>query len=268
MKIGCCLFILLLSANCCLADELEGSNAGIDPNDLDGATYVDPYDVEGGVVILPEAPVSSDPYDQPEFIEHKEKKKPAIVKFKDKLLVDADASWRAWKKRNLKSPKPPLNWSQVGAETGAGYVGAFGGSVVGLFGGFLAGSLYDAVSNCDRCWVDVAVNMSTLGAGLGTAAGVYMFGNNEEQLGSISATYLATVLPVLVGTVAYTDSRQINKSGFYLLTMPLFAVVGYNLTRYHRGENDKPLFDNIFIDDMWVSKNTGEVLALNVKFTF
>ena len=265
MKYLCSILILLLFANISIADD---QSIGVDPNDIDGEAYIDPYDVEGGGHVVPQTRGFVDPYDQPVEVEKKAKSSRGLLGFNKKLLNDADKSWEAWKKRNLKSTKPPLNWSQVGSEIGAGYVGAFGGSVLGLFSGFLIGSVYDASSDCDRCWVNVAANMATLGAGLGATAGVYMFGNNDKQLGSISATYVATLLPILVGTVMYTDSKQINKSGFYLATMPLLAVVGYNLTRYYRGKDDKPLFENIFIDDLWVSKSSDNTLALNIKLKF
>jgi len=266
MKYLCTLFFLLLYsfmlANVCIASQLPLSS--VDPNDIEGDAFIDPYDVNNNR----KTPNFIDPYDQPQVIEEPVKKRSVFPVFTQALLTDSKESWQDWKKRHITSPKPPLNWSQVGTEIGAGYLGAFGGSMLGLFSGFMIGTLYDAVSPCERCWVDVAINMTTIGAGLGATAGVYMFGSDNQQQGSISVTYMSTIIPVLIGTVAYRDSRQINKSGFYLMTMPLFAAVGFNWTRHYRGAKDKPLFENLFIDDMWLSQASPEALEFNIRFKF
>lgn len=262
MKYLCGFFLFFVAFAGC-ADDLS---MGIDPNDVDGQGYVDPYDAEEET----QAELKSfvDPYDQPEVIKPPETTRPTLPRLNKQIVSETKNSWRLWKERHLFSPKPPLNWSQVGMEIGGGYAGAFAGSVAGLFGGFIVGSLYDAVSNCEQCWVDVAVNMTTLGAGLGAAAGVYMFGSDDKQQGSLTATYIGTLLPVVIGTIAYQDGKRLNKSGLYLTTMPLFAVLSFNLTRYYRGKDDKPLFENILIDEMWVSSPLDNVLVLNAKFKF
>ena len=252
-----------------------------DPNDVDGKKYVDPYDGE----LLEGKADATDPYDLDSDIEAKpdkipEKNQNPVVQFKDDLMAEtvdpvddgdgffggANESWIKWKQVNLQSPKPPIIWPDVGLEIGAGYAGAFGGSVVGLFAGFLVGSVYDAVSSCEQCWVDVAVNMSTFGATLGASSGVYMFGNNEKQVGSPYATYAGAVLPVLIGSIAYRGSLQLNRSGFYLATMPLLATAGFNLTRHYRKKGDSTLFDDFFADDMWVSKEADNLLAFNMRW--
>ena len=288
-----CLFILLF-ANVCFADKqidtitakpkAENSDSYVDPNDVDGGSYVDPYDV--GNSTDPNdvnGTLTIDPYDLPVETEKiPEKKQNSINKLKDDLFAgtseffegtdevfsDANKSWQKWKHINFQSPKPPLEWPQVGTEIGAGYAGAFGGSVIGIFSGFLIGSAYDALSSCEQCWVDVATNMSTLGATLGASAGVYMFGNNDTQQGSLAATYIGAVLPVLVGTIAYRGSRQLSRSGFYLATMPLTAALGFNLSRHYRQKGEKSLFDDFFVDDMWVSKGRDDVLAFNMSWKF
>jgi len=297
-----CVFILLFT-NICFADKQkdpitakpigENRDAYVDPNDVGSDVYIDPNDVgntvdpyDVGKSIDPndvDGKTIIDPYDLPVDIEKVPDKKPnAIEKLRDDLFAgsseffegtdqvfsDANKSWQKWKHINFQSPKPPLKWSQVGTEIGAGYAGAFGGSVIGIFSGFLIGSAYDALSSCEQCWVSVAANMSTLGATLGASAGVYMFGNNDEQQGSLAATYIGAVLPVLVGTIAYRGSRQLSRSGFYLATMPLTASLGFNLSRHYRQKGEKSLFDDFFADDMWVSKGRGDVLALNMGWKF
>ncbi len=266
MKYFCTVFFLLLYifmfANVSVAN--PPSLPSVDPNDIEGQGFVDPYDVNDDK----EMQDFIDPYDQPQVIEKPIGKRSIFPVFNKALITDSQEAWQDWKKRHITSPKPPLNWSQVGTEIGAGYIGAFSGSMLGLFSGFMIGTLYDAVSPCERCWVDVAINMTTIGAGLGATAGVYLFGSDDQQQGSISATYVSTIIPVLIGTVAYRDSRQIKKSGFYLMTMPLLAAVGFNLTRHYRGKEDKPLFENLFIDDMWISQASSDALEFNIRFKF
>jgi len=284
MKYFC--FFILLFANICFADKQKDSAVTVKPNAVSSDTYIDPNDVGGGVYVDPNdvnGSITIDPYDLPVETEKiPEKKQNSINKLKDDLFAgsseffegtdeiisDANKSWQNWKKINLQSPKPPLKWPQVGMEIGAGYAGAFGGSVIGIFSGFLIGSAYDALSSCEQCWVDVAANMSTIGATLGASAGVYMFGNDDKQQGSLASTYIGAVLPVLVGTIAYRGSKQINRSGFYLATMPLTAALGFNLSRHYRQKGEKSLFDNLFADDMWVSKSRDDVLAFNMSWKF
>jgi len=278
MKYLCLILCFFVLPYPCAADKSKDLPKAVDPHDVKGGGYIDPYDVGTDGQRLDRY---VDPYDVNE--KNPSLRKPNNVPDSnfddtnksitdlfayDDIVEDVDEQWGLWRAENVDSPKPPLDWGQVGMETSAGYVGAFGGSVVGMFGGFLLGSAYDFLSGCKKCWVDIAFSTSTLGGSLGAASGVYMFGNNDKQLGSFAATYAGTVLPVLIGTFAYSGSKQINKSGFYLLTMPLLATVGYNITRHYRKEGEKPLFNNIFVDDMWVSKEKDNALAFNVQLSF
>ena len=270
-------FVLLLTINVCFAEKKTAAPAFVDPND-EGGAYIDPYDIGGSVDPNDQdGGAYIDPYDMPSVIEEAPKKQPNDFEvLKDDLMAkarvykqDAGESWRMWKQINIDDPKPPIVWSQVGTELGAGYVGAFGGSIVGMFSGFLVGSIYDSTTSCEQCWVDIAFSMSTIGATLGGSAGVYMFGNNDKQLGSAALTYAGTLLPLMIGAVAYSDSGQINKSGFYLVTIPLMAGLGFNWSRHFRKKGEEPLFNNFFEpDDMWVSKDSDNVMALNVRYKF
>lgn len=276
MKYLVCLFLLLLSANPSFADKETKEPTFIDPNDV-GGTYIDPYDVGNFTDPNDQDGDYIDPYDLPSVIEEEPKKDINTFEvLRDDLMAgakiyrhDANIAFKNWKKINFEDPKPEIDWSQVRIEIGAGYVGAFGGSIAGVFSGFLLGSLVEGVGACNRCWVSYAVNMSTIGATLGGSAGVYMFGNNRTQQGSAITTYMGTLLPLMVGAIAYNESRQLNKNGFYLLTMPLMATLGYNLSRHYRKKGEEPLFDNFLeADEMWVSKDRENLLALNARWTF
>jgi len=246
----------------------------VDPYDVDGAIAVDPYDATGNRIGNTSQPIPKNksqpvqeskkqPATKDKMVEKIKEEKP-----KTKMLDNLDKSWGDWKKSNFGGEKPPLDWSQVRTEVGMGFGGAFGGSVIGLFSGFILGSIYDGMSSCDQCWKDTAVFTGTLGASLGASTAVYMMGNNETQLGSAYMTLGGSLLPAIFGFFYFDDESQLQKSGFYIITMPLFATLGYNASRHYRKKNEKALFENIFYDDMWVSRNSSNMLVLNVKFKY
>jgi len=245
-------------------DPYDAQGDYVDPNDVEGEIAVDPYDAEALGVTFPNEPSSNvqenengidlglPDIETPEFVE------------------DWKNSWDEWRIEEFApKPKPPLTWPAIGKELGAGYIGAFGGSVVGLFGGFLVGSLYGELAGCSHCWVDIATTTSVIGAALSTSSGVYMFGNTEQQLGSIYQTTAASFVPVIFAMALYNDSSQVQKSGFYILTMPVFATIGYNLSRYFRRPGERSFFEKYFEEDGWVSADPiTETIAFNLRVRF
>ncbi len=239
-------------------DPYDVDGEGVDPLDLleeePDPNALDPYDIEGQTVV--------DPYDEKPVV-REDKESPPAERWQWRVPKFFKDWKQAWNDR-LTEPQPPVTINDIGRELGAGYVGVFGGSVVGLFGGFVIGSVYSELAGCRRCWLDIAVAGSIMGSSFLTSTGVYMFGNSENQLGSMKATILTSLVPVLLAEGLYSDAKRVRKSGFYLLTLPLFATLGYNMSRHYRKPGETPWIDNIFEDDTWVSIDPAEkILAFN-----
>lgn len=261
---------------------------GVDPYDVNGAG-IDPLDLieresdEAGIdpldqfVIDPnsakQAPqVGKKPEENEKSKQKEESNKKETVKIPlpetPKVIKDWQHAFKEWKEKPPE-PKPPVTKQNIRRQLGAGYVGTFGGSVLGLFGGFVVGSLYGELAGCSRCWLDVATVGSVIGGGFLGSTGVYMFGNSEKQIGSMYTTVAASMIPVLLAEGFYGDRAQIRKSSFYLLTMPIFATLGYNFSRRYRKPGENPWIENFFIDDTWVSADPEEgIVAFNFQARF
>ena len=275
----------------------------IDPYDVDnggveGDGYVDPYDVRPKLFRKPKPPVTQPPSAMPpmqkKYVPPAEQQQSRPAQKPDEtfqspqspsldLSIPAETSKEPAKPSAFSEWENPLKkwWSRpgedrpevdpkdLGIQLGFSYVGAFSGSVLGLFGGFIVGNIYQEVASCGRCWLDIAVGGSVLGAGLAASSGSYYFGNNDNQIASWKATLAGGLLPIALVEGFMGDNKPVSKSISYMVLMPLGATLGYHMTRRKRAEGERDFFELLFYGDTWVSANPEtKTVALNMNYRF
>ncbi len=139
--------------------------------------------------------------------------------------------------RNKQSrEKPPLRIKRIGGEIlvggGLGMVGVIGLGAAGLGIGALLGG--------DDGEGPMIVGMA-IGAGLGysigSALGVYLVGNNDDETGSFVSTLLGSLLGTGFSFLAsITIGDEVPDVIYFIPVPPILACIGFNMTRKYKSK--------------------------------
>ncbi len=158
------------------------------------------------------------------------------------LLSVTDSESEARKEMlRREAEKPPLKGGQVAGEILNGVVGEFLGMIGGMLPGAVLGGIIGEIAGDDSEGTAYygALLGAIFGMPLGSAWGVYMAGDTENQSGSFLATLGGSLLGIVVGVslLHYAgDEGVIETIGGVLVwfSPPIGATIGFNLTRRYK----------------------------------